>query len=225
MLTTLLLAAAAAEGEPPTAAPLWVLGAGLGSETAPVVRETVSAEGRGPRLGGTEVSLPADTWAGKLAVERRITDRWWLGGMFTGTADRRQVDGDSSLSEGATSGAGWSVVSRGAVRLTVGPRVELMRGPVDLSLTTGLTAAVAWVGVESLDADGATVGVGDLGALSVGARVGFALDRALAGPLAVRIGCGLIEADRTWGLNEGIDDTVSEVVLRLRASLLLLWRV
>lgn len=216
MLPTLVMAAAgvAATGSP--SAPNWLLGAGLAGQRE-TVTETVTNGARSATV--VEAPLPEESLALDLVVERRLAERWWLSWVVSGSADRQQTR-DSG---GALVDAPWLVVSRASLRLTAGPRVVLARGLVEFSLTTGLTAALGWIGLESLDAEGATVAQGDQGAASVGARLGFALDRTLAGPLAVRLACGLVEANLTESLGEPVDHGVSEVALRPRAALLLTW--
>jgi hypothetical protein len=220
----LLAAAGLAAGTTPVRSE-WLLGAGLGARLEPVrserSRNVLRTGDWSPYPVDTELRLPEERLAVELALERRVGDRCWLAWLVSGSLDRDQHALPTGDGFDLASAKERVEVKHGSIRMSAGPRIVLAEGPVELSLTTWVTAAVGWVGLKTRDPAGVPGVQGDRGTLSLGARLGLALDRGLTESLTLRIGGGLVELDHDRSLPGGY--SASGLALRPRASLLLLW--
>lgn len=227
MVTTLLLAAAGLAAGTAPAQSEWLLGAGLGRERTFLtdLRAPEVCCDTGPYRIDGGLRLPAEQLGLQLALERRVTDLWWFAWLVSASLDRDQHAQPEEGELAHPTPKERARVMYGSVRLSGGPRMVLAKGPVELSLTTSLTAAVGWVGLKATRAEGTAGAQWDRGAVSLGARAGVALDRRVSEALSVRIGCGVVELNTDQSLSESAWDdwTVYEAALRPRASLLLLW--
>ncbi len=187
--------------EPPAAAPAataaparpasWSLGAGVGFQTfglgTPVPSYLSST------IGGLYLSPPAVPGA-VASLERRLSARSWLVLGVNGTYDRERQD-LTPQDTGVTKGDFWSLAVSAGVRHVVTPA----GAPVDVSLDLVANAgATRWKG----DANVYNYGGGptiveasfDESGWRAGATFGVAVDRALTGPLSLRVATPLVGA-------------------------------